>query len=290
MNSRKIQQILPGRNSRDGDGVRIRRVLGQQQHDLDPFLMLDEIRSDDQADYVGGFPAHPHRGIETLTYMLSGGFIHEDNFGHRAELRNGGAQWMSTGSGIIHSEMPLIHDGLLHGFQLWINLPAAQKMKAPEYRQAVAGELPTLSLASGGSARVFGGSWTVDGTLLRSPLDSLAAGARTLDLQLPAGASLNLALPAQDTLLAYVYEGMLATGLPIQPGQLVRFSEGEQVSLTAGAEGVRLLLLAGTPLGEPIVQHGPFVMDSEAEIQQAIADYRNGILGQPPQNPEGATP
>ena len=187
MKGREIQQILPARSSRDGDGVRIQRVVGQRQHDLDPFLMVDEIRSDDQADYVGGFPAHPHRGIETLTYMLSGGFVHQDNFGHRAELRNGGAQWMSTGSGIIHSEMPLIHEGLLHGFQLWINLPAVQKMKTPEYRQATAEELPAVALRNGGSARVFGGSWLLEGTTVSSPLASMAAAARTLDLQLPAG-------------------------------------------------------------------------------------------------------
>ncbi len=278
MKGREIQQILPARSSRDGDGVRIQRVVGQRQHDLDPFLMVDEIRSDDQADYVGGFPAHPHRGIETLTYMLSGGFVHQDNFGHRAELRNGGAQWMSTGSGIIHSEMPLIHQGLLHGFQLWINLPAVQKMKTPEYRQATAEELPAVALRNGGSARVFGGSWLLEGTTVSSPLASMAAAARTLDLQLPAGTQLTLDLPTADTLLAYVYDGSLAAGLLIQQGQLARFSQGEQVTLTAGKQGVRLLLLAGTPLGEPIVQHGPFVMNTEAEIHQAIADYRNGTL------------
>ena len=279
MNARVIQQILPARSSRDGDGVRIQRVVGQRQHDMDPFLMLDEIRSDDQADYIGGFPPHPHRGIETLTYMLAGGFVHEDDFGNRGELRNGGAQWMSSGRGIIHSEMPLIHKGLLHGFQLWINLPAAQKMKAPEYRQATAEELPLVSLNNGASVRVFGGSWTLDGQTLGSPLDRMAAAARTLDLHLPAACSLSLELPANDTLLAYVYEGSLEAGLSIQKGQLARFGSGEQVTLTAGKSATRLLLLAGTPLGEPIVQHGPFVMNGEAQIRQAIADYQNGTLG-----------
>ena len=278
MNTRVVQQILSARNSRDGDGVRIQRVVGQRQHDMDPFLMLDEIRSDDQADYVGGFPPHPHRGIETLTYMLSGGFVHQDNFGNRGELRNGGAQWMSSGRGVIHSEMPLIHEGLLHGFQLWINLPAAQKMETPEYRQATAEELPLVILENGAAVRVFGGSWLLEGRTLGSPLDSMAAAARSLDLHLPAAASLHLELPANDTLLAYVYEGALEVGSTIQKGQLVRFSAGEQVTLTAGKDGVRLLLLAGTPLGEPIVQHGPFVMNTDEEIQQAIADYRHGSL------------
>ena len=278
MNTRVVQQILPARSSRDGDGVRIQRVVGQRQHDMDPFLLLDEIRSDDQADYVGGFPPHPHRGIETLTYMLSGGFVHEDDFGNRGELRNGGAQWMSSGRGIIHSEMPLIHEGLLHGFQLWINLPAAHKLKAPEYRQATAEELPLITLENGATLRVFGGSWQLDGRTLGSPLDSMAAAARSLDLHLPAATDLRLELPASDTLLAYVYEGALEVGSTIQKGQLVRFSTGEQVTLTAGKQGVRLLLLAGTPLGEPIVQHGPFVMNTEAEIRQAIADYHADLL------------
>ena len=280
MSIRDILQILPARRSRDGDGVLIQRVVGQQAHDLDPFLMVDEIRSDDQADYVGGFPAHPHRGIETLTYMLSGGFVHQDNLGHRAELSNGGAQWMSAGRGIIHSEMPLIHEGLLHGFQLWINLPAAQKMKAPAYRQATAEELSPLKLANGAQVRAIAGQWTLEGQTLGSPLSGLAAGARVLDVQLPAAAQLNLELPATDTVLAFVYQGVLLAGLPVQKGQLARFGKGEQVTLTAGAEGVRLLLLAGTPLAEPIAQHGPFVMNTEAEIRQAIADYRNGTLTQ----------
>jgi hypothetical protein len=282
MNTRTIQQILPARSTHDGDGVRIARVIGQRQHDLDPFLMLDEIRSDEQADYVGGFPPHPHRGIETLTYMLSGGFVHQDNLGHRAELSNGGAQWMSAGSGIIHSEMPLIHEGLLHGFQLWINLPAAQKMKTPEYRQAAATELPSVVLENGGSARVFGGSWNLAGRTIGSPIANMAAAARSLDLQLPAGGRLSLELPASDTLLAYVYAGSLVVGSTIQQGQLARFSQGEQVTLTAGKQGVRLLLLAGTPLGEPIVQQGPFVMNTETEIRQAIADYRDGRLATKP--------
>ena len=276
MSHRSIRQILNSRATSDGDGVRIQRTLGEHRYDMDPFLMLDEIRSDNSADYIGGFPPHPHRGIETLTYMLAGGFVHEDNQGHRAELRNGGAQWMSTGRGVIHSELPLIKDGLLHGFQLWINLPAAQKMKVPEYRQAEAAELPQVSLAGGGTAHVFGGSWLLDGQTINSPLDALACNARTLALHLPAHATLQLTLPENDTLLAYVYDGRLATAPAVQRGQLARFSPGESVVLTASEEGVRLLLLAGTPLGEPIAQYGPFVMNTDDEIRQAVDDYRNG--------------
>jgi quercetin 2,3-dioxygenase len=280
MSHRSIRQILNSRATSDGDGVRIQRTLGEHRYDMDPFLMLDEIRSDNSADYVGGFPPHPHRGIETLTYMLSGGFVHEDNQGHRAELRNGGAQWMSTGRGVIHSELPLIKDGLLHGFQLWINLPAAQKMKVPEYQQAQAAEIPQVALASGGSADVFGGSWVLDGQTINSPLNALACNARTLALHLPANATLSLTLPENDTLLAYVYDGRLATEPAIQRGQLARFSPGENAVLTASEDGVRLLLLAGTPLGEPIVQYGPFVMNTDEEIRQAVDDYRNGKFAQ----------
>lgn len=278
MGSRQILQILNSRDTSDGDGVRIRRTLGHHRHDLDPFLMLDEIRSADSADYIGGFPPHPHRGIETLTYMLNGGFVHEDNHGHRAELKNGGAQWMSTGRGVIHSELPLIRDGLLHGFQLWINLPAVQKMKTPEYRQAEGNEIPEIALVDGGTARVFGGSWLLDGHTVTSPLAALACNARTLDLHLPAGSSLRVALPEHDTLLAYVYDGRLASTPAVQRGQLARFTAGEDVTLVAGEDGVRLLLLAGTPLAEPIAHYGPFVMNTEHEIRQAIDDYRNGLF------------
>ncbi len=187
---------------------------------------------------------------------------------------------MSTGRGIIHSEMPLMNDGLLHGFQLWINLPAAQKMKTPEYRQAEGSDIPALALAEGGVARVFGGSWILEGQTITSPIPAMSANARALDLHLPANRSLTLTLPAADTLLAYVYEGRLASTPAVQRGQLVRLGGGEQATLTASEIGVRLLLLAGTPLGEPIVQHGPFVMNTEEEIRQAIDDYRNGRFSQ----------
>lgn len=282
MGIRQVQQILPSRSTSDGDGVRIQRTLGQHRHDMDPFLMLDEIRSVDSADYVGGFPPHPHRGIETLTYMLAGGFVHEDNMGHREELRDGGAQWMSSGRGVIHSELPLIHEGLLHGFQLWINLPAAQKMREPAYKQATRGELPEVTLDNGTVLRSFGGTWNIAGKTLMSPLDNFSANARALDVNLPANTTLQIAVPHDDTVLAYVFEGSLITenknteAKIIERQNIVRYSPGDTVALQAGKNGARLLLLAGTPLGEPIAQHGPFVMNTEAEIQQAIEDYRTG--------------
>jgi redox-sensitive bicupin YhaK (pirin superfamily) len=282
MVTRTITQILQSRASTDGDGVRIQRTLGQNRHDMDPFLMLDEIRSVDSADYIGGFPAHPHRGIETLTYMLSGGFVHEDSMGHREELRDGGAQWMSAASGVIHSELPLIHNGLLHGFQLWINLPAQQKMQAPQYKQATREELPAVTLANGTKLRAFGGAWDVDGHTLLSPLDRFAANARALDITLPANKSLPLNVIEQDTVLAYVFEGSINdAGRTVTRQKMARYSEGSQVVLNAGDENTRILLLSGTALHEPIGQHGPFVMNTEAEIQQAIDDYRNHRLVAP---------
>ena len=277
MNTRQVQQILPSRSTSDGDGVRIQRTLGQHRHDMDPFLMLDEIRSVDSADYVGGFPPHPHRGIETLTYMLAGGFVHEDNMGHREELRDGGAQWMSSGRGVIHSELPLIHEGLLHGFQLWINLPAAQKMREPAYKQATRDELPQVTLDNGTVLRSFGGTWEIAGKTLVSSLNNFSANARALDVNLPANTALQIAVPHDDTVLAYVFEGSLEIdGATIERQQVVRYSAGNTVQLQAGNNSARLLLLTGTPLGEPIAQHGPFVMNTEAEIQQAIEDYRTG--------------
>ena len=284
MNTRQVCQILSSRASTDGDGVRIQRTLGEHRHDMDPFLMLDEIRSDDSADYVGGFPPHPHRGIETLTYMLAGGFVHEDSMGNRETLHDGGVQWMSAGRGVIHSELPLgqkngIHNGLLHGFQLWINLPAANKMQAAAYQQATREELPAVTLDNGTALRALGGSWDIAGKNLASPLQHFSANARALDVSLPAHTTLQIPLAHDDTALVYVFEGSLQTERgEIHKQHLLRYSSGERLELAAGSEGVRALLLTGTPLGEPIVQYGPFVMNTEAEIRQAIEDYRNNRL------------
>lgn len=277
MKTRTPLQIFNGRPSTDGAGVKILRVLGQHRHDLDPFLMLDEIRSDNSDDYIGGFPPHPHRGIETFTYMIAGGFIHEDHLGNRAELRDGGAQWMSTGHGIIHSELPLVKDGFLHGFQLWINLPATQKLKKPDYGQVTNEDIPTHHFDNGTSVRVLGGTWQLGDVHLSSPLNQLACNARVLDVQLPENEHFSMPTPIEDTVLAFVFEGALSAP-SVQARQLVRFTEGEHLSITASTEGARLLLLMGTPLHEPIVQHGPFVMNTEAEILQAIDDYKTGKL------------
>jgi len=186
---------------------------------------------------------------------------------------------MSAARGVIHSELPLIHEGLLHGFQLWINLPAKQKLQAPQYKQATREELPSVTLANGTQLRAFGGTWTVEGHTLKSPLNNFAASARTLDITLPANTSLTLAVNEPDTVLAYVFEGSISTdNQVVKKQQMARYSSGAQVVLQAGNESTRLLLLSGTPLGEPIAQYGPFVMNTEQEIQQTIEAYRSGTL------------
>lgn len=280
MKTREIVGIAAARPSTDGDGVRILRNLGQHRHDMDPFLMLDELRSADSADYVGGFPPHPHRGIETLTYMIAGGFVHEDSMGNRAELQNGGVQWMSAGSGVIHSELPLIREGLLHGFQLWINLPRDKKMQRPDYRQAAHDELPLITLENASTLRAICGVWDINGTQLKSPIITPIANARVLEVSLTANANVQIPVANHDAVFVYVFEGALATSPPANAHHFVYYSAGDIVELKAGHEGARLLLLAGTPLAEPIVQYGPFVMNTEAEIQQAVEDYRTGRLVQ----------
>lgn len=279
MTTRKPIQILNGRHSTDGAGVKILRLLGQHRHDLDPFLMIDEIRSDNSDDYIGGFPPHPHRGIETFTYMISGGFIHEDHLGNKAELRDGGAQWMSTGHGIIHSELPLMKDGLLHGFQLWINLPAKDKLKKPEYDQITHADIPVHTFDNGATLRLLGGQWSINHQALHTPLNRLASHARVGDLYLPPHTEVVIPTPHDDTVLAYVFEGQLSNPI-VQTRQLVRFGSGNELQISAAAEGARLLLLMGTALQEPIAQHGPFVMNTETEILQAIDDYKAGKLTQ----------
>lgn len=274
MSQRIVVETIAAQSTRDGNGVRIQRLSGLHQQ-MDPFLMFDELCSEEQADYIGGFPPHPHRGIETLTYMLDGGFVHEDSLGHRAELKSGGAQWMSTGSGMIHSEMPLIEQNRLHGFQLWVNLPAIHKMRAPEYAQVDTEELPSLVLGTQGLARAVAGHWNLAGQTLESPLNQLAAGARVLDLRLVAAQSVVIDTSLTENLLAYVYSGDLLHNVEVSAGAMVFFSTGTELQLQAGIAGVRLLLLAGVPLKEPVVQHGPFVMNSAAQIRQAISDYKN---------------
>jgi quercetin 2,3-dioxygenase len=276
--TRSVKLISPGVPASDGAGVKLNRVIGTARlSELDPFLLLDEIRSDDGADYIGGFPDHPHRGFETVTVMLAGRTRHGDNKGHSGLLRAGSVQWMTAGRGIVHSEMPEQEDGLMWGFQLWVNLPAKDKMTAPRYQEIAPEQVPEVALAGGGKVRVIAGR--VGG--VSGPIDGIATAPILLDIALPAGGSVALPLPEGHNAFIYPFEGEALIGTPalkVTRGSLAVLGPGQGVALAAGVDAARMLLAAARPLNESIVRYGPFVMNSEAEIHAAIADYRAGRL------------
>ena len=284
MSIRRLQQIIPSVATSDGAGVSLRRSLGQSQSTrVDPFLMLDEFSSDDPDDYIAGFPPHPHRGFETVTYMLDGHMLHEDHLGNRGDLLPGGAQWMTAGRGIIHSEMPQQESGRMRGFQLWINLPAAEKMKPAHYRDIRPEEIPQTALPGGGEARVIAGHIVVDGRELAGPVQGLSTEALYIDVRLPAGGNFAQEVPAGHSAFVYAYEGSLTIGPSGDPRRLSAqdagvLSAGEMVEIRADDGPASFLLLAARPLGEPVIQYGPFVMNTREEIEQAIADYRDNRL------------
>ncbi len=274
---RRVVTALRGRPASDGAGVKLTRVIGQPAlPDLDPFLMLDEFGSDKGADYIGGFPDHPHRGFETVTYMLAGRMRHGDNQGNVGLLRPGSVQWMTAGRGIIHSEMPEQEDGLMQGFQLWVNLPAKDKMTKPRYQDIDPEAIPVVERADGTKVKVLTGSF--DG--VAGPVTAVATDPIYLDITLPAGNSLTVPLPAEHNAFAYVFEGTAEIGAAdaraIERGQLAVLSLGGAVTIAGGAGGGRLILVAGRPLREPVAKYGPFVMNTPDEIHQAIADYQAG--------------
>jgi hypothetical protein len=276
--ARSVERLVTGQATSDGAGVKLTRVLTQPlQRRLDPFLMLDAFGSDRADDYIAGFPDHPHRGFETVTYMIAGRMRHRDSAGHEGLLENGGVQWMTAGRGVIHSEIPQQEEGLMEGFQLWLNLPARDKLCAPWYRDFTADELPRFATEEGVEVTVIAGeSHGVTGAVTRESTAPLY-----LDLQLPAGASFTQALPAGHNAFVYVYRGELTLGdTPVPPKRmaiLVNDADSDGVRMVAGAD-TRALLIAGRPLNEPIAQYGPFAMNTEQEIYQAVADYRAGTL------------
>ena len=284
MTTRTLQRVVDAIPTTDGAGVKLRRGLGQSPFArLDPFLMLDHFSTDNADDYIAGFPAHPHRGFETVTYMIDGHMRHEDHLGHVGDLKSGGVQWMTAGRGIIHSEMPQQEAGRMRGFQLWINLPAREKMKPAAYRDIPADEIPAVALPGGGRAKVVAGTLTVGGVTTAGPIQGLTTDPLYLDVELPAGAKIEQALHAGYNAFVYPFEGRLHVGpegatRALAAHQAGILSDGDSVVVTADAEGARFLLLAGRPLREPIVQYGPFVMNTREEIEQAIRDYQNGEL------------
>jgi redox-sensitive bicupin YhaK (pirin superfamily) len=271
---RPIARRLRGQATSDGAGVSLTRVIGNGQLPaLDPFLMLDEFGSDRPGDYIAGFPSHPHRGFETVTYMLDGRMRHKDNHGNEGLLTPGSVQWMTAGRGIVHSEMPEQEEGLMRGFQLWVNLPAKDKMGAPGYQEFAPERIPQAQPAPGVSAKVIAGRvGEVEG-----PVRQPATNPTYLDLALDAGASFEHALPAGHNVFAYVYEGEIASADAVaDKGELLVFGAGDRVRFEGRAEQSRLILVAGRPIGEPVARYGPFVMNTQQEIMQAVQDFQAG--------------
>lgn len=279
---RTLKQLIPAATVSDGAGVKIKRSLGQtQQLRLDPFLMLDCFGSEQANDYIAGFPAHPHRGFETVTYMLDGHMLHEDHLGNKGHLQSGGVQWMTAGKGIIHSEMPQQESGLMRGFQLWLNLPAAEKMKDAAYVDIAPTQIPVATPKPGVSVKVIAGTFYYQQQQWAGPIQGMSTEPLYFDIHLAAGCNLTLTIPDGHNALLYPYEGaaqlMGITAQKLPEHHAAILSTTGEVSIEA-EQNVRLLLLAAKPINEPVVQYGPFVMNSVAEIEQAIHDYQQGRL------------
>lgn len=275
---RHVQRLVRGMPASDGAGVRLTRVIGTPQLDLlDPFLMLDEFGTDRPEDYIAGFPSHPHRGFETVTYMLDGRMRHKDNHGNEGVLVPGSVQWMTAGRGIVHSEMPEQQEGRMRGFQLWINLPAKDKMTAPAYQEYAPDRIPQAAPAPGVRAKVIAGE--VAG--VRGPIVQPATDPVYLDLTVEAAARLVQALPPDHSAFVFVYEGALRVGegadaATVSAKELAVLSPGAQVVLEGREAESRAILVAGRPLREPVARYGPFVMNTREELMQAFADYQSG--------------
>ena len=274
--ARGVERVIAGQYVMDGAGVKINRVLTNAlQRRLDPFLMLDAFGSDKAGDYIAGFPEHPHRGFETVTYMLAGRMRHRDSAGNEGLVTDGGVQWMTAGRGVIHSEMPEQNEGLMEGFQLWLNLPAKDKMMAPWYRDIPNEQVPRFTLDSGATVQVIAGtSHGVAGAVQREGTEPLY-----LDIALPEGASFEQAIPAGHNAFIYVFRGeavVAGKGVPQTRMAIFDNAEGADGVAIKAAKPTRLLLIAGRPLKEPIAQYGPFVMNTQAELHQAVEDFRAG--------------
>jgi hypothetical protein len=282
--TRQLAVVISGQNTTDGVGVKLKRIVSpQQKNAFDPFILLDEFGSDEAADYIGGFPDHPHRGFETVTYMLAGAMLHRDHLGNEGHLRAGDVQWMTAAHGIIHSEMPEQENGLLHGFQLWINLPAKDKMKPPHYQDFAAAEIPHVPLADGGYIKIIAGDYVAETQKISGPVTGVSTQPLFFNVLLSPRQQLDIPIDVQHTVLVYVYKGELAIGAAdkiLKAGQLGQLQNGDNIQLATQVQSASFLVLAALPLKEPVVQSGPFVMNSNEEIEQAFRDYRNGVLTQ----------
>lgn len=273
---RSILRVVDPQTVREGAGVKLRRSIALPTLDnVDPFLLLDDFRSNNPADVLAGFPMHPHRGIETVTYMLAGNVAHRDSIGNAGVIGPGAVQWMTAGRGILHEEMPQPVAGMLEGFQLWVNLPAAAKMIPPRYQEFYAEEIPELVTPAGARVRVIAGQ--VEG--LRGPVTEIEIQPTYLDVSLPAGAHFSLATPEDHAVLLYLFEGEAETaGQRLQATRLVVFDAGNAVEIRAGEPSARFLFIMGKPLREPIARYGPFVMNTREEIQQTLRELRSGVF------------
>ncbi len=277
--TRSIQTVAKATATSDGAGVRLMRSLGSSKVPMvDPFLMLDEFRSDDPDDYIAGFPPHPHRGFETVTYMLAGSMQHKDSVGNVGNLRAGSVQWMTAARGIIHSEMPEQVDGLMWGFQLWVNLPAKDKMSDPRYQDIEPTEIPEQSLPGGGTVRVVAGRFGEQ----VGPVGGVATEPQMLDVGLPAEQAVDVPIPAGHNGFAYVFEGQAKLGdrdEAIDRGHIAVLERaGDGLRIVAGDQAARVLVVTGKPIDEPVARYGPFVMNTRAELEQAFRDYQSGRL------------
>jgi quercetin 2,3-dioxygenase len=278
LNERGVERVVAGQATRDGAGVKLTRVLTSDlQHRLDPFLMLDAFGTDNPGDYIGGFPDHPHRGFETVTYMLAGRMRHRDSAGNEGLLSNGGVQWMTAGRGLIHSEMPEQEDGRMEGFQLWLNLAAQDKMQPAGYRDIPSIEIPELHLPGVTVRVIAGSSHGLSGAVHRERTEPLL-----LDIHIDANASFQQALPPEHNAFVYVYRGAITiAGRPVDAQRLAILANtpgSDSVVLHAGDQPARALLVAGRPLREPIAQYGPFVMNTREQVMQAVQDFQSGKL------------
>lgn len=274
----RVLRTIEGAPTSDGAGVRLTRVIGGSAlPDLDPFLLLDEFGTDKAEDYLAGFPSHPHRGFETVTYMLDGRMRHKDNHGNEGLLTPGSVQWMTAGRGLVHSEMPEQESGRMRGFQLWVNLPARDKMTAPKYQEFAPDRIPQVTPLAGVSVKIIAGE--VDGTA--GPIIQPATDPVYLDITLDAGAAWEYVLPDGHNVFAYVFEGELQIGSgedarAVAAQQMAVLGGGNALHLAAGGSGARLILVAGRPLREPVMRHGPFVMNTRQELMQAFVDFQEG--------------
>jgi redox-sensitive bicupin YhaK (pirin superfamily) len=262
--------------TQDGAGVKLTRLIGTPEiPDLDPILMLDNFGSDDPKAYIAGFPSHPHRGFETVSYMIAGSLKHKDNKGGEGLITDGGVQWMTAGRGVVHSEMPAQTSGLMSGFQLWLNLPAAEKMRTPWYADIPAAAIVPVAVADGVTAKLIAGSWNN----VRGPGPERVTAPFIADVAVGPGAQAEVPVPDGHNAFVFMIDGSVdASGRVLRKGELAVLSDKGTLALAAGTEAARLLIVAGKPLREPIAKYGPFVMNTEAELRQAFADYQRGAL------------